>query len=350
MNVESLHKKNMILLECISGSRAYGLNTPQSDTDIKGVFLLPKNEFYGLEYVEQVSNETNDIVFYELKRFIELLSKNNPNILELLVTPKESVIQKHPIMDLLKPEDFLSKLCKDTFSGYAMTQVRKAKGLNKKILNPIDRERKSILDFCYVNEGQGSKPLKVFLEEKGIRQEECGLSNIPHMHEMYGLYHDLKGSYGGIIRKSDANEVALSSIAKDVEPIALMSFNKSGYSKYCKDYKEYWDWVEKRNDARYTNTISHGKNYDAKNMMHTFRLLNMAEEIGREGVIKVKRSDREFLLRVKGGEFNYDELVEKAEQKIEEIESVYAKSNLPEQPNVDKINNLLVEMREQLYK
>ncbi len=246
--------------------------------------------FYGLEYVEQVSNESNDIVFYELKRFIDLLAKNNPNILELLGTDKEHVVQRHPIIEQLKPEDFLSKLCKDTFGGYAMTQVRKAKGLNKKILNPIDKERKSVLDFCYVNEGQGSKPLKIFLREREIKQEDCGLSRIPHMHEMYGLYHGPNSNYSGIVRKMDANEVSLSSINKEASPLVLMSFNKSGYSKYCKDYKEYWDWVEKRNDARYTNTISHGKNYDAKNMMHTFRLLNMAEEIGRRRKYKCEEA------------------------------------------------------------
>jgi predicted nucleotidyltransferase len=68
-----------MLLQCISGSKAYGLDTPQSDTDIKGVFALPKHSFYGLNYTEQVNNPTNDIVYYELKRFFELLLCNNPN-------------------------------------------------------------------------------------------------------------------------------------------------------------------------------------------------------------------------------------------------------------------------------
>ncbi|GEM_PF-4896417 len=29
-------------------------------------FYLPKDLFYGLEYIPQVSNETNDIVYYEI--------------------------------------------------------------------------------------------------------------------------------------------------------------------------------------------------------------------------------------------------------------------------------------------
>lgn len=66
LTIDFLKKNNLILFECISGSRAYGLATKNSDTDIRGVFYLPKNMFYGLEYIPQVSNETNDIVYYEL--------------------------------------------------------------------------------------------------------------------------------------------------------------------------------------------------------------------------------------------------------------------------------------------
>jgi predicted nucleotidyltransferase len=63
MTIEDLRDKGLIILECISGSKAYGLDTPSSDTDIKGVFILPKEEYYGLTYTPQVNNETNDIVF-----------------------------------------------------------------------------------------------------------------------------------------------------------------------------------------------------------------------------------------------------------------------------------------------
>jgi len=46
MTIEDLRNKGLIILECISGSKAYELDTPTSDTDIKGVFILPKEEFY----------------------------------------------------------------------------------------------------------------------------------------------------------------------------------------------------------------------------------------------------------------------------------------------------------------
>ncbi len=352
MTIEVLKKNNSIILECISGSRAYGLSTPKSDTDIKGVFVLPKPVFYGLEYTEQVNNESNDEVYYELKRFIDLLSKNNPNILELLATPEDCVISRHPLMDQVKPEMFLSRLCKQTFAGYAQSQIKKAKGLNKKIVNPVDQERKSVLDFCYVVKGQGAVSLSSWLSSYEFKQEDCGLVNVPHMKDTYSVFHNKQISEGylkGISSGMDANDVSLSSVPKGVEPIALMSFNKDGYSKYCKDYKLYWDWVDKRNDARYENTIEHGKNYDAKNMMHTFRLLNMAEEIAKENKINVRRHDRDFLLKIRSGAFEYDDLVEMANEKVALIDDLFEKSNLPEMPDIKAADELLIKLREEFY-
>lgn len=349
MTIDELKNKNCIIFESISGSRAYGLATETSDTDIKGVFILPRENFYSLEFPDQINDENNNVVYYELKKFIDLLSKNNPNMLELLDVPEDCVLLKHPLYEKLKAKDFLSRLCKDTFAGYAMTQLKKARGLNKKILNPVDEKRKSILDFCYVIQDQGSIPVMEFLQKSNRKQENCGLVVIPHMREVFGLYYSDEKIYSGIARKDDSMDVSLSSVEEQARPIATMSFNKDGYSRYCKDYSAYWEWVEKRNDVRYQNTISHGKNYDAKNMMHTFRLLDMAEEIGRSGEIHVRRTNRDFLLKIKQGDFEYDELVKKAEERLDVIENVYAKSFLPETPDMNFINSLLVEMRENFY-
>ncbi len=348
MTLTELYSKNIIVFDCISGSNAYGLATPTSDVDIKGVFILPEAEYFGLNYIEQVNNETNDIVYYELRRFIELLAKSNPNILELLYSPTDSIRSIHLVFEKLRSMNFLSKQCKESFGGYALTQIRKAKGLNKKILNPIEKERKSILDFCYVASGQGSIPVMDFLKNNQLDQSKCGISRIPHMHEMYGLYYG-DTSFKGIIKKENANEVSLSSIPKNFKPLAFLSFNQTAYSKYCKDYTAYWDWVGKRNDERYQNTLDHGKNYDAKNMMHMIRLYTMCEEVGLTGKLNVRRPDREYLLKIKQGELQYKELIEIAEAKEESIEKAYEKSGLPDQPDINQLNRMLIEMRKEFY-
>lgn len=349
LTIDWIKENGLLVFEVIAGSKAYGLNTAKSDTDIRGVFILPKDMYYGLEYTGQVNNETNDIVYYELKRFMELLAKNNPNILEMLNTPSNCVLQKHELMDMLKPEIFLSKLCEQTFANYAYTQIKKAYGLEKKIVNPVDEIRKSVLDFCFVYLDGEAIPLERYFADNGMKQEKAGLTAISHLRDCYNLFYSEEQTYAGIMRKEDANDVKLSSISKGEKPIAMLYFNKDGYSVYCKKYKEYWDWVAKRNEERYKTTMSHGKNYDSKNMMHVFRLLLMAKEIASSGKINVFRADREFLLSVKEGQFEYDDLLAKAEALKNELPALYRDSNLPNEPDVKKIDALLVKMREVYY-
>ncbi len=351
MTIAELKEKNLIIYECISGSKAYGLDLPTSDTDIRGVFILPKEQYYGLNYIPQVADETNDIVYYELGRYFELLGKNNPNILELLATPSDKINIKHPFLNEINPAMFISKKCKDSFGGYAFTQVKKARGLNKKIVNPIDKKKKTILDFCYILHEQGSITLHQWLDLNQIDQTNCGLVNVPHTKDLYGIYLDKNKTIGykGIMKKDTATKVLLSSIPENEKPSGHLFFNQDGYVKYCKDYKGYWDWVEKRNQSRYQNNIAHGKNYDSKNMMHTFRLLDMANEILTSGKIIVKRPNRDELLTIRRGEADYDDLIERANKKMINIEKAYEKSTLQEAPNLAKIEALLVKLRMKFY-
>lgn len=349
MTIEDLKSKGLIILECISGSRAYGLDTPNSDMDIKGVFILPKEAYYGLDYVAQVNNPTNDIVYYELSRYLELLSVNNPNILELLNTPPESILYKHPFLNEIESKLVLSKQCQNTFGKFALSQIKKAKGLKKKIVNPVGKERKGVLSFCHVNHSQGSVALFKYLELTSYKKEFCGLSKVPNMKGVYALFYNENLNYNGLIKAESSTDITLSAIPKAEKPIALLYFNKDGYSKYCKEYKAYWEWVENRNEERYKNTLNHGKNYDAKNMMHTFRLLDMAIEIGRDNVVNVKRPNRTFLLNVKNGQYDYDELLEMAKAKQNELVLSFEQSDLPDKPNLDLINRLAFTLRERFY-
>lgn len=351
MTINDIKERGLLLFECISGSKAYGLNTPTSDTDLKGVYYLPKAQFYGMEYIPQISNESSDEVYYELGRFVELLTKNNPNILELLATPQDCVLYRHPVMEKLHIDLFLSKLCKETFAGYAVTQIKKARGYKKKIVNPVDEVRKSVLDFCFILQGYQSVPLTEWLTQNNYIQEQCGLVSITHTKGLYALFYDANNiyHYRGIMSSELANEVSLSSIPKGEKEAAYLFFNLEHYSSYCKDYKEYWEWVEKRNENRYAANLIHGQGYDSKNMMHTIRLLQVAEEILTQGKLNVKRFNREELLQIKAGHYEYNELLKMADELMARIEDAYNHSYLPEVPDKEHIASVLVKMREELY-
>jgi predicted nucleotidyltransferase len=345
LTVQDLKDKGLLLFEAISGSRAYGTNKETSDTDYRGVYILPLDNLLGFEYIEQVSDATNDAVYYELGRFLQLLQTQNPNIIELLNMPEENITFKHPEFDrILKHKDqFISKVCRDSFGGYAVAQIKKARGLKKKIVNPVDKERKSILDFCFVVDGYNSRPLKEFLDNSGYEQSKCGLVNVPHARDIYALFYDHYQTIGyrGITNDDDtSNEVRLSSIPKGETPIATVIYNKDGYTMYCRDYKEYWEWVEKRNDDRYQTNQEHGKGYDSKNMMHCIRLIRMAIEIAEQKQVIVKRPDSAELLTIRNGDAEYDDLLAEAEEKIKMLEDKINEQNLEIIKQQKEIDNL----------
>ncbi len=348
-----MNEPEHFLLKCISGSRAYNLDGPRSDTDLKGVFIQPMTELYGLNYTPQVSNPTNDETFFEIGRLIELLLKNNPGVLELLATPRSHILFRHPVMDMFDPQIFLSKLCRDTFAGYARTQMQKARGLNKKMNVREAPVRKGVMDFCWVYSGNATYSLNEWLQYEGIMQEDCGLGAMNHFKDCYKLFVQRNmpenTRLNGIVRSAGSNDVNTSEISKGMAPSGLLYFNKDGYSMHCREYREYHEWLEKRNEDRYKTNMTHGRQYDTKNMMHTMRLLSMAEEIARFKTINVFRPDREFLLGIKAGNYAFDELVKMVDEKMISIEEAYEKSDLPESPDPELAEELLIKIRKQIY-
>lgn len=192
---ENIEKEGLLLYRYLRGSHCHGINTPTSDEDYGGVFIAPLNDTIdlGFNYVGQVNDEKNDNVWYELRKFMTLLIKSNPTVLESLFVADKYVTFEHPLMTYIKGHrnDFLTKKCFDSFYRYAESQIAKAKGLNKMINWEKDKvTRKGILDFTYTFYNQGSTKINNWLEYRGLKQEYCGLVNIPNMRDIYGVYYD----------------------------------------------------------------------------------------------------------------------------------------------------------------
>lgn len=84
-------------------------------------------------------------------------------------------------------------------------------------------------------------------------------------------------------------------------------------------------------------------------MMHVFRLLNMAEEIARYKKVNVRRPEREWLLKVRAGEFSYEELLTLAEERIGLINDLFMNADLPDEPDFVLAESKLIEIRESMY-
>ena len=366
----------------------------------------------GLDYKEQVSDAKHDNVWFEIGNYLKLLLKSNPTVMESLFIPKDKIIGEvsplfQPILD--NRNEFITKQLFNPLFGYGKSQIEKAKGLNKMINWEKDRvKRKSPLDFCYTFLDQGSTNIIKWLNSRGLKQKYCGLVNIPNMHDVYGLYYDWKKhfedeniyfnvlrdsyvnihselnklisyiigfnhfnsryiddelsqvqnwfdklsikEYRGIVNEDEtSNELRLSSVSKGETPICWMTYNQTGYTKHCIDYKNYQEWVKNRNQIRYDSNLN--KNYDSKNICHCVRLMHMGLELAKGEGFNVQRTwDRDFLLDIRNHKFEYDEIMEYVTQKHNEFNEAIKTSTIKDSIDVNFVNDLLIDIRKQQLK
>ena len=402
--------RGIVIYKYIRGSRLYHTNIDTSDTDMGGIYIVPNNEILGLgEYQTEIKDERGDSAFFEIGKFLQLTLTSNPTVLEALFVPDDMVVYEHPIMKEIRArrDEFVTKKAFAPFGGYAVSQIKKAQGKDKKIhWDIINMQRCTPFDFCYTFDGrQGSKLIMSWLEERGLREDCCTCNNIEHMQNMYGVYYDfgqhfrmvnisswdeipetLKnyiageflmkpgdktysiedaikwfeknktpiGGYRGIIKNDgSSNCIRFSETPKNSRVICNMCYNDQGYQSHCKQYKEYEDWKKKRNKARYESNME-GENsgnpdmmYDVKNMYHCFRLIAMAKEIAEgKGVILDRTGiDRDFLLEVRNRKFGYSELMKKLELLKIDMDKAIAVSTIKEDIDFNMVNELLLNVR-----
>ncbi|MFJ3928145.1 DNA polymerase beta superfamily protein [Streptomyces sp. NPDC090022] len=111
---------------CVMGSRAFGLATETSDTDLRGVYLAPTPLFWRFDKPPtHVDGPLEEQFSWELERFCALALKANPNVLECLHSPLAEVLT--PVGEELRAlrDAFLSREAHTTFTRYAVSQRAK---------------------------------------------------------------------------------------------------------------------------------------------------------------------------------------------------------------------------------
>jgi predicted nucleotidyltransferase len=118
--------EQFIIYRCVVGSRAYGLDTEDSDTDRRGIYLAPAEMQWSLFGApEQFEDNATQSCYWELQKFIIMALRANPNILECLFSPLVEKVTPLGEELLALRQQFLSQMIFQTFNGYAMSQFKK---------------------------------------------------------------------------------------------------------------------------------------------------------------------------------------------------------------------------------
>jgi uncharacterized protein len=298
----------VIIFETVHGSRAYGLATATSDTDLKGIFVPSTEALHGFLPAPEQIEVSSERVLYDIRKFFRLAAACNPTVIELLFTdPSDHQAVTRAGRQLLeRRREFLSARAGDSFGRYGLSQLRRIKTHRRWLLNPPQ-----------------AKPSR----------EAFGLSERPLVpRDQLGAAEAMLGD--GRIEPSSMPPNFLEVLQRERQ-----------FRQALREWQQFQTWLRERNAARAELERRFG--YDTKHAMHLVRLLRMAVEILKTGEVRVHRPDATELLAIRNGAWTFDELMENAERLGGDVESLAAASALPREPDEARLNALCVELIEQ---
>lgn len=117
------------ILKVLVGSKAHGLDTPSSDSDYRGVFVVPTSSILsiGVGKPQQTSwiEGKDDDTSWELGHFLHLACHCNPTILETFVAPIHSTTSEGTNLRNLFHSIWSPTRVRDAFMGYGINQRKK---------------------------------------------------------------------------------------------------------------------------------------------------------------------------------------------------------------------------------
>lgn len=357
----------------LAGSRSFGFHEETSDWDYRGIAIPPTSTYIGLggKFEQAVDDEKqkwihplfSDVVpnfgefqIYEITKFMRLAMENNPSILEILFSEKDSIFINHPV---LKPifdnkEKLLSKQARARYSGYAHAMIVKMARHKRWLDNPVTHQPTreeynlppyEVLSRDFIGAAQAMIDYEVndfMIDQTHLPADikiDLHSEMIRVINKLWMVFNSTTCPYNEFEQVKDHLEDVIAQDLKFSENFLEILRRERKYRAALKDWKSYQKWLAERNPARAALEAKAG--YDCKNATHCVRLLKMGEEILEKGTIYVNRPDAEELRAIRNGAWTYQEVLDYAEKMNKKLEELYKKSSLPKVPDFHFFNDLV---------
>lgn len=344
--------RSNLLIKHLAGSHAYGTALPTSDIDFRGVFVADpvciRTPFFHVEEVKDLTEE--DTKLYELNTFVKLALDCNPNIVETLWVDEADIVTCRPAWNLMKQAAprLLSRKIAFTTVGYALSQLKRIKGHNKWINNPMPKEKPQAVDFVsMVQHFPKENEIPMFPRDFCLRNFHKGWKLVPFGRDIFGVYQKINSETFNVDTGSLNENVDEERRSELGTPTFIVKYNRPEHEDARTRWEQYWTWKKNRNNVR--SELEEKFGYDTKHAMHLVRLMRMGREALLEGVIHVKRSDATELLSIRNGKWTYEEILQYAEQMEAEIKALVNTSDLPEQADVKFAAQLVLDVQDLMW-
>jgi hypothetical protein len=179
-----------VVLETVVGSHAWGLADAGSDTDVRGVFVLPFSWTIGLaEPPLDLVSADGSTTYWELGKVVRQALRADPNTLETLFLPAATPRDAMGEWLLAAREAFVSAEIYGTFGRYALSQLKRLRQSLR-----LAEHRHLVLEWLREDPGQSLDQLASRLaRETGLEAsapEDAHLRAKEYVKQLYGSLYD----------------------------------------------------------------------------------------------------------------------------------------------------------------
>lgn len=299
---------------CYRGSIAHGMFIPADDPksiddiDLMGFAFGAEANYFGLKEwgsrgTKEIKQGAYDVVIYEARKAVSLLLQGNPNILSMLWMAPQHILLKSPgAEELIRNRHlFIGKHVYNAFAGYAYQQLTKM-------------------------DTRDPAELRLYLA-------------VTAELKYRGKHPNHKGE---MIPYPKGEEAPTRAETKDV-----MNWVDEKLQQRLKSFQKKGENIGYMGDKRKHLVLEHG--YDAKNAAHLIRLLRMCIEFMNTGELLVQRPDAAELIDIKRGKWKLEQVKQLSEELFAQAKVARDKSPLPDEPDREGAEALLVKLiRERL--
>ena len=327
-----LKKLNLPTLDTIAvmkaGSIVFGTNLPTSDVDYKAIYVPKSQDLLLLDVKNKINLTTKvnqyekntkddvDVEIFSVQGYLNQLLAGETTAVEMLFTPKEMYLDyvSNEIWELIQiNRDYFLHSGLTAFSGFCLSQANKYSNDSKRVAM-----MKKTLDFFQALDGNNSvrdyevqvkELLAGLVDENPDNKELIGITTVPQKNTgKNSEYLEVCG------RKYDFN-AKVKMICTQIEGV---------YQGYLK-----------RPELAKSNEINW------KDLMHAVRVTGEATELLATNKITFPRPNAEVLLKIRRGEFSYDEVSEMIQKGLAEMEEAAKISELRKSPSSEAANVII---------
>lgn len=339
-----LFNDNLMIFQTEFGSKLYGLNTSKSDSDIVGVFV-PSFKYCVTNNIPEVilnntgnnnsKNKENDVdrTFYSLQRFLQLVREGQTCALDILFADSNPNVNiyKHPLWELLiKHRNNLISKNPKAFIGYCRKQANKYsnKGARIIVIN-------NMIDYICNNFDLATDVKVSKIIESLIHNNITVLDNMKQVI-LTEYNQDV------ILFKEPVNKAYILQICGS-------KFEHNANASYVVDQLKN---IIKQRGIRAKKAAENG-GVDFKAVSHAFRVVFEIEQLltTKQIVFPFTGEPYKIIMGLKTGEIPFDSSMEQfLSDKINYIDTLVEKSDLPDQVSNDLINQIIVDIYDQYAK